>query len=330
MFKYTLSIVFFLLSYIGLSQDVSFSQINNNKLYLNPAFAGSYSNPELTMSYRNQWPALGNQFVTSFLSYEEYAPSINSGFGVTLMNDRSGNGIYSLNSISTFYSNQQKLSHKLNVKLGLELGYKQNFIDNDKLFFEDSFNGESFTTATNEPFMNGLRVHYFDLSTGVLFFSDKWYMGFAANHVNEPNQSLIFGESYLPVKLGVHGGGHIHLDQSTDRRKNVIYMPSFSYLSQGEASQLTVNNNVKSGKFLIGAGFRFVEGYSYRDAVIFNFGVDTGDLVFHYGYDLTTSQLGPGSGGAHEITTIIKVNQRQKRNNYGVPPCTYPPSCAFQ
>ena len=146
MFKYTLSILFFLFSYIGLSQDVSFSQINNNKLYLNPAFAGSNSNPELTMSYRNQWPALGNQFVTSFLSYEEYAPSINSGFGVTLMNDRSGNGIYSLNSISTFYSNQQKLSHKLNVKLGLELGYKQNFIDNDKLFFEDSFNGESFTT----------------------------------------------------------------------------------------------------------------------------------------------------------------------------------------
>ena len=57
MFKYTLSILFFLFSYIGLSQDVSFSQINNNKLYLNPAFAGSNSNPELTMSYRNQWPA---------------------------------------------------------------------------------------------------------------------------------------------------------------------------------------------------------------------------------------------------------------------------------
>ena len=330
MFKYTLSIVFFLLSYIGLSQDVSFSQINNNKLYLNPAFAGSTSNPELTMSYRNQWPALGNQFVTSFLSYEEYSPSINSGFGITLMNDRSANGIYSLNSISTFYSNQQRLSHKLNIKFGLELGYKQNFIDNDKLFFEDSFNGESFTTSTNEPFMNGLRVHYFDLSSGVLLFSDKWYFGFAANHVNQPNQSLVYGESYLPVKIGVHGGGHISKNKYAYSRKNITYMPSFSFLKQGESSQLTVNNNVNLDKFLFGAGFRFVEGYSYRDALIFNFGVDTGDLVFHYSYDLTTSPLGPGSGGAHEISTIIRVRQRDRRGNITTPPCTYVPSCAFQ
>ncbi len=323
MLKYTLSILFFLFSYIGLSQDVSFSQINNNKLYLNPAFAGSTSNPELTMSYRNQWPALGSQFVTSFLSYEEYEPNINSGFGVTLMNDRSANGIYSLNSISTFYSNQQRISPKLNVKFGLELGYKQNFIDNDKLFFEDSFNGNSFSLITNEPFMNGLKVHYFDLSSGILLFSDKWYVGFAANHINTPNQSLVFGESYLPVKYGLHGGGQIHLDKSTDRRKNVIYMPSIALLHQGEFTELTFNNNVKSGKFLIGGGFRLVEGYSYRDAIIINFGVDTGELVFHYGYDLTTSQLGPGTGGAHEISTIIRVNNRAKKNKIVVPTCSF-------
>jgi len=330
MIKYTLSVLFLLFSFIGISQDVSFSQINNNKLYLNPAFAGSTSNPELTMSYRNQWPALGNQFVTSFLSYEEYDPSLNSGFGVTLMNDRSGNGIYSLNSISTFYSNQQRLSPKLNVKFGLELGYKQNFIDNNKLFFEDSFNGTSFSLITNEPFMNGLKVHYFDLSSGLLLFSDKWFFGFAANHVNTPNQSLIFGESYLPVKYGIHGGGHISKNKYAYVRRNVTYMPSFSFLKQGEFSQLTVNNNINLDKFLFGAGFRFVEGYSYRDAIIFNFGVDTGDLVFHYSYDLTTSQLGPGSGGAHEISTIIRVRQRERKSSITPPPCTYIPSCTFQ
>lgn len=330
MIKYTLSIIFFLLSFFGLSQDVSFSQINNNKLYLNPAFAGSNSNPELTMSYRNQWPALGSQFVTSFLSYEEYVPSWNSGFGVTLMNDRSANGIYSLNSISSFYSNQQRISSKINIKFGLELGYKQNFIDNDKLFFEDSFNGQSFTTFTNEPFMNGLRVHYFDLSSGALIFSTDWYIGFSANHINSPNQSLIFGESFVPVKYGLHSGGHILVDKSTDRIKNVIYMPSFSLLLQGESSQITINNNIKSGNFLIGGGIRIVEGYSYMDAVIFNFGVDTGELIFYYSYDLTTSQLGPGGGGAHEISTVIKIKERQRKNNYSVPECAYIPSCAFQ
>jgi len=311
------------------SQDVSFSQINSSILYLNPAFAGSRKCPELSMTYRNHWPSLGSQYVTSVVTYEQYIRDLKSGFGILLMNDRSANGIYSLNSFNIYYSNQQKLTNNLNIKFGLEFSYKQNFIDSKKLFFEDSFNGVAFTNYTNESFLNNFKVNYFDVGTGILLFNDKWFAGFSVSHINQPNQTLIYGESYLPVKVGVHGGGHIHLDQSTDRRKNVIYIPSFSYLSQGESSQLTVNNNVKSGKFLVGAGFRFVEGYSYRDAVIFNFGVDTGDLVFHYGYDLTTSQLGPGSGGAHEITTIIRVSERQRRNNFTVPQCTYVPSCAF-
>lgn len=330
MLKYSLSIIFSLITILSFSQDVSFSQINNNKLYINPAFAGSRGNPELTMTYRNQWPSLGSQYVTSFLSYEEFNSRINSGYGVTLMNDRSANGIYSINAISGFYSNQQKIGNKLNVKLGLELGYKQNFIDSDKLFFEDSFNGESFSLATSEPFMNGLRVHFFDLSSGVLLFTDKFYFGFAANHLNTPNQSLVFGDSILPAKFGVHGGGHFHKDKSTDRKKNIIYMPSFSFLQQGTATQLTVNNNVKTGNFLVGGGFRFVEGYSFRDALIFNFGVDTGELVFHYSFDLTTSQLGPNTGGSHEISTIIKIKERPRKKSYTQPPCTYPPSCTFQ
>jgi type IX secretion system PorP/SprF family membrane protein len=323
MLKYVLSILFSLFSFIGLTQDVSFSQINNNKLYLNPAFAGSTNNPELTMSYRNQWPGLGSQFVTSFLSYEEYESNINSGFGVTLMNDRAGNGIYSLNTISTYYSNQQRITPKINVKFGLELGYKQNFIDNNKLLFEDSFNGTSFSLITNEPFMNGLKVHYFDLGSGVILFSDNWFFGFAANHINTPNQSLIFGESYLPVKYGLHGGGHISKNKYAYGSNSITYMPSFSFLKQGEFSQLTVSNNVNLGKFLFGAGFRFVEGYSYRDALIFSFGVDTGDLVFHYSYDLTTSQIGPGTGGAHEISTIIRVNNKVKNNKVSVPSCSF-------
>jgi hypothetical protein len=94
---------------------------------------------------------------------------------------------------------------------------------------------------------------------------------------------------------------------------SITYMPSFSFLKQGEFSQLTVSNNVNLGKFLFGAGFRFVEGYSYRDALIFSFGVDTGDLVFHYS----------GTGGAHEISTIIRVNNKVKNNKVSVPSCSF-------
>jgi len=323
MIKYILTFLFLVLTFITFSQDVSFSQINNNKLYLNPAFTNSRIHPELTMSYRNQWPSIGNTYVTSVVSYEQSLLGKNNGFGLLMMNDRSANGIYSLNSVNLYFSNQQKINNNLNVKFGLELGYKQNFIDTDKLFFEDSFNGQSFTTMTSEPLMNGLRVHYFDIGGGVILFNKKGYIGFATNHLNEPNQSLIFGESYLPMKFGLHGGLNIEVNKYAYVEEHLVYMPSFSLVRQGEFTELTVNNNIKKGKFLFGGGFRLVEGYSYRDAIIFNFGVDTGDLVFYYGYDFTVSSLGPNTGGAHEITAVIKINQRPQKNKIIVPSCVF-------
>ena len=322
MIKYILTfLITFALTSVSFSQDVSFSQINNNKLYLNPAFANSRVCPELTMSYRNQWPSLGSQYVTSMVSYEQSILNKRNGVGLMLMNDRSGNGIYSLNSVNMYFSNQQRIKRNLNFKFGLEFSYKQNFIDDSKLFFEDSFNGQSFTNMTNEPLMNGLRVHYFDIGAGGLLFSDKGYLGFAVNHINEPNQSLVFGESYLPAKYGIHGGLHVKKNKTSYVLRNLTYIPSFSLLRQGQFTQLTVNNNVKNGNFLFGSGFRLVEGYSYRDAIIMNFGVDTGELLFFYSYDFTVSPLGPNTGGAHEITTIIKVDNRRVRNKITVPSC---------
>lgn len=320
-FLFFLTFICFYMTSLG--QDVSFSQINNSKLYLNPAFANSRVSPELSMTYRNQWPSLGSQYVTSMVTYEQSLINRNNGIGLMLMNDRSSSGIYSLNSINLYLSNQQKIKQKFNIKFGLEFSYKQNFVDNSKLYFEDSFNGQSFTTMTSEPLMNGLRVNYFDIGGGVLFFNDKGFIGTSINHLNEPNQSLIFGESYLPMKFGLHGGMNIHVRRTSYSRERLVYMPSFSLLRQGEFTQLTVNNNIKKDKLLIGGGFRIVEGYSYRDAIILNFGVDTESLIFYYGYDFTVSPLGPNTGGAHEITTIIKIDRKKNRNKIVIPSCAF-------
>lgn len=315
-------IIFFAVPLLGVSQDMSFSQITNNKLYLNPAFANSRKCPELTMSYRNQWPSLGSQYVTSMLTYEQSILNSRNGVGLLLLNDRSGNGIYSLNSINLYFSNQQRINQNSNIKFGLEFGYKQNFIDDSKLFFEDSFNGQSFTNMTNEPLMNGLRVHYFDVGAGILYFNKNGFLGFAVNHINEPNQSLVFGESYLPMKIGLHGGVNKIIKYSYTG-DNVIYSPSFSILRQGEFTELTLNNNIRKGSFLFGGGLKLVEGFSYRNALIFNFGVDTDELQFFYSYDFTVSELGPNTGGAHEITTVIKVNNRTRRDKITVPSCSF-------
>lgn len=321
--KYLISFLLIITSINVLSQDVSFSQITNNKLYLNPAFAGSGRQPELTMTYRNHWPSLGSTFVTSVVTYEEYFPSINSGFGLMLMNDRSAGGIYSLNTVNGFYSNQQKITPKLNIKMGMEFSYKQNFVDQDKLYYEDSFNGTTFTSMTMEPFINGEKSTYFDLGAGILFFSDKSFVGLNVSHITEPNQSLIFGDSYLPRKYNLHMSRDFIIKESRNKIHRIYYTPSVMLTRQGEFTELTVNNNIRNGKLLFGGGFRLVEGYDYRDAAILNLGVDTNNLLFFYSYDITISSLGPNTGGSHEVSVVIRIKERQKKEQFSTIPCAF-------
>jgi hypothetical protein len=115
----------------------------------------------------------------------------------------------------------------------------------------------------------------------------------------------------------------IPLDKSTDRNEDVTYTPSISILRQGQFTQLTLNNNIRKGKFLFGGGLRLVEGYSYRDALLLNMGVDTGELMFFYNYDVTISQLGPTTGGAHEISVVIKINNKTSEKKITVPSCSF-------
>jgi len=275
------------------------------------------------MTYRNQWPSMGANYVTSMVTYEQSFINKNNGVGILLINDRSSNGVYSLNGVNLYFSNQQNLNSRLNLKVGLETGYKQNFIDNDKLYFEDSFNGESFSNISSEPFLNGLKSYYLDVGMGILLFNENSYIGLSVNHLNEPNQSLLFGKSRLPMKFGLHGLLITEVNKSSYPKDKVFYIPSFSFTRQGEFTELTVNNNFKNRNLLVGVGFRLVDGYSYRDAFIVNFGVDTDTITFLYGYDFTISPIGPSNGGAHEITTIIKVNRPQPKKRVVIPPCTF-------
>ena len=47
------------------AQDPQFSQFYANPVYLNPAFAGTARCPRVVLNYRNQWPGIPGNFVTS-------------------------------------------------------------------------------------------------------------------------------------------------------------------------------------------------------------------------------------------------------------------------
>ena len=68
------------------AQDPAFSQFYANKLYLNPAFAGSQEGLTLSTAYRNQWSYVPGGFNTYAVSADIQEPYINSAFGFLASN----------------------------------------------------------------------------------------------------------------------------------------------------------------------------------------------------------------------------------------------------
>ena len=89
---------------ISKAQDAHFSQFYANPLYLNPALAGAENCPRLTLNYRNQWPGLGQTYVTYSVGYDQFVSAIHGGIGFHLLHDNQAKGAFSTSQVNAMYA----------------------------------------------------------------------------------------------------------------------------------------------------------------------------------------------------------------------------------
>ena len=302
------------------AQDAEFTQFYSNPIYLNPAFAGAARCPRFVMNYRNQWPAMSGNYVTSAASYDQHIPSISGGLGLIVMNDRAGRGTLSTSRISGIYSYQQAVSRKFSIKAGFEATYFQKALDWNSLTFGDMIDPRKGFIYTTQDQPRGGKVSQVDFSAGIIGFSKKVYFGFAAHHLNEPNESLVVGLSRLPMKLTAHFGALLPLDGDA-RYASAFISPNILYRRQGEFQQMNVGGYVSKGPIVGGIWYRGILGTQYRDAFIVTLGIQSDVIKFGYSYDVTVSDLTPATGGAHEVSMSLNFDCRAKRVKFRSPPC---------
>src|SRR5690606_16491476 len=190
-------------------QDPQFTQFYANPLYLNPAFAGTARCPRVVLNYRNQWPALTGTFVTTSASYDQHVDGVMGGLGLLVTNDQAGKGTLNTTTVSGIYSYQQAISRKFSLKVGFQATYFQKSLDWSKLTFGDQIDPRRGFIYNTQDVPRGGSVGNADFSAGVLGYSDVFFVGFAAHHLTQPNESLIVGTSKLPMKITGHGGAAI-------------------------------------------------------------------------------------------------------------------------
>lgn len=294
------------------AQDPEFTQFYANPLYLNPAFAGTAHCPRVSLNYRNQWPGISGSFVTYSASYDQHVDGLSGGVGLLVLNDRAGEGTLTTTNISGIYSYQIPVTRRFSIKAGLQATWAQKRVDWSKLTFGDMIDARrGFIYETNEV-QRDQPASYVDFSAGVLGFSEKYFVGFAAHHLAEPDESVIEGTSPLPRKYTFHAGAVLPVE------------------SKGEPASLSPNilAQMQQDFLQINFGMYFTKGpiigglwYRNQDSFIALLGFQTGILKFGYSYDITVSKLTNTTAGSHEFSTGLQFDCKPRKRRFRTISC---------
>jgi len=262
--KTILTIILGIITSLNLNaQDPSFSQFYANKIYLNPALAGTEQGLNVISSYRNQWIAAGG-FTTYSVSADLQEPCLKSAFSVSAFYDTEGDAALETYGFSGIYAytipfnidnnSSSGRMGKGNVHVGFKGGYIQQRINWDNLVFSDQIDpihGVVRPTAAEIGLSN---VGFADFSGGIAWRQD-WFLkhkrgikntkypirtivGFSMHHILRPIQSFNNLSTTYPRKYTFHAGAKIPVAvarRTTSGWKKKFYIvPNIKIDWQGE------------------------------------------------------------------------------------------------
>ncbi len=323
-----------------MAQDPQFSQFYANPLYLNPGLTGNTESARAGVNFRHQWPALDASYTTFTAYFDYFLEDYNSGVGMLLMRDQQGLAGLNSTSANLQYAYQLPLTSKLTFRPGISLGVIQRSVNLDNLQFADQFNGTGFNpiSSTGEDLSNMQPVYQFDLGLGGVLYLPNAYVGVSASHITQPQYSFFEANdnSYLPLKMSVHGGYVIYLQADNLRtgydkfgRERSI-TPTFEFKMQDAFRQFSLGAYLTYEPLVVGLWYRGlpVGGIENVDnnneSVIALVGLKAGSLNIGYSFDYTLSSLTIASGGAHEVSAVYNFrlgNSRKPPKNVRQIPC---------
>lgn len=311
------------------AQDIHFTQFYSSPLYLNPAFTGASRCSRLSATYRNQWPGINKTYSSFLASADHYLHDQNLGIGILFGSDIAGTGQLKTTLINPSIAYEARVSRKLTLRFGAQPGFTLKSINFNNLLFGDQLARGGNTSTIETPAQTRM---FIDLGAGILAYTEKYWAGISAFHLNRPNESLMGAENVrLPIKHSLHGGAKFMLNKLEEReefQKKSTTM-AFNYRGQKEFDQLDIGVYYSQNGINFGFWYRglpgikmYKPGYRNDDAVAVIIGMQTLKMNIGYSYDITVSKLYKISNGAHELTIYYQICYPPKKKKYGlIIPC---------
>ena len=297
-------LLFFQYIHSSFAQDAHYSQFYANPLYLNPAFAGTVNCPRISVNFRDQWPAVKNNFLTFSGSYDQHIYAIHGGIGILFSADILGKGMYQSYNAGAIYNYRQQISHQFVLQFALQGSYLSTSFNWNKLEFASDILNPNLPTDLPKDKPHTFKTSQFDVSAGVVCYSPYLYFGLATHHLLPFKMSSMNLENKgrWNIKWTAHMGGKITIHQKIHSEINIgdiFFHPNIIFISQRNTNYLHEGFYFNFYPFTIGAWIR--HSFINADAFIISCGFEHKIFRIGYSYDFSLSKL-ERLGGAHEVS----------------------------
>jgi type IX secretion system PorP/SprF family membrane protein len=298
--------------FVTKAQDPHFTQYFSNPLALNPAFTGSVGCSRIAVNARDNWARMLGSYYTTSISYDQYVHPIRSGLGFNYIFDNSENIRYR-HSADFFYSYNIKIGKNSILRPAINIGLGAKFLYWKRIpFYEGFILLDGIPPFIDGPLPDHFTKYYFNIGAGLLFTHNNFVVGFAADHLNRPDEGYI-SLSRMPIKYTIHSSFQVNIKKIASITPAIIYQKQKDF-EQMQVAVLCKVWYINSG---IGARFNTIRGiWEYAFGML---GFQNNWMSISYNYDFTTSKLTETTGGAHELSMMYKFNCKNKTDKFHIP-----------
>ncbi len=293
--NYYILTFFILASSFFYSQDIHWSQFNQNPLFQNPANTGLFDGDyRLHANFRNQWKSVTRPFTTTSLSGDLNLEKFHKiGVGVLFFNDFAGDGKMTTNELNLLCAFPIKIDSNLTIRTGINFGINNRNFNSNPLSFDSQYNGMFYdpNLPTNESFQTTSKTNI-TLGLGAnaqqKFSKFKLQYGIAFFNLNRPNQGFFGASIKRPIRTSVN------TTLSYPISATLTLEPAINIQIQKKYTELIFGSSIKQHLKLTSSqeiDISFGTWWRTNDALILNIGCYYNNLFGGFSYDINFSTL---------------------------------------
>jgi type IX secretion system PorP/SprF family membrane protein len=274
--------LFFSLSGQG-QQKAMYTQYMFNTLAVNPAYASVDESMTVTALSRHQWVGFNGAPSTQTISIHSPIGETDTFVGGMLLNDKIGEVLSETGGYLTI-SQRVEVGDEAYLAIGFNAGLSSFKGEFTELFAQspESVNDPAFYNAGN------LRGNF---GTGVMFFSEKYYLGLSSPHFYQRDFVKNTSNKIKPHYL-FQAGTLVEFDYDFKFKPNLL----MKYVN-GSPMQIDLNANMLiKESFWLGASYRSLDSFDLLASMYI-----TPDIQLGYSYDFPHTELSKVQKGSHEV-----------------------------